>query len=74
MDHCDVLIIGTGAVGSAAMYYLAERGVNVVGLDRFPVAHDKGSSHGQTRIIRLAYFEHPNYVPLLRRSMNYGKT
>ena len=73
MDHCDVLIIGTGAVGSAAMYYLAERGVNVVGLDRFPVAHDKGSSHGQTRIIRLAYFEHPNYVPLLRRSYELWK-
>jgi len=73
MDHCDVLIIGTGAVGSAAMYYLAERGVNVVGLDRFPVAHDKGSSHGQTRIIRLAYFEHPNYVPLLNRSYELWK-
>ena len=73
MDHYDVLIIGTGAVGSAAMYYLAERGVNVVGLDRFPVAHDKGSSHGQTRIIRLAYFEHPNYVPLLNRSYELWK-
>ena len=50
------------------MYYLARNGVDVIGLDRFPGAHDKGSSHGQTRIIRLAYFEHPNYVPLLKRS------
>ena len=66
--HSDVIVVGTGAVGSAAMYYLAKNGVDVIGLDRFPVAHDKGSSHGQTRIIRLAYFEHPNYVPLLKRS------
>ena len=73
MNHSDVLIIGTGAVGSAAMYYLAERGVKVIGLDRFPVAHDKGSSHGQTRIIRLAYFEHPNYVPLLNSSYELWK-
>ena len=66
--HSDVIVIGTGAVGSAAMYYLARNGFDVIGLDRFPAAHDKGSSHGQTRIIRLAYFEHPNYVPLLKRS------
>ena len=66
--HGDVIVIGTGAVGSAATYYLARKGVDVIGLDRFPAAHDKGSSHGQTRIIRLAYFEHPNYVPLLERS------
>ncbi len=66
--HSDVIVIGTGAVGSAAMYYLARNGVDVIGLDRFPAAHDKGSSHGQTRIIRLAYFEHPDYVPLLKRS------
>ena len=66
--HSDVIVVGTGAVGSAAMYYLARNGFDVIGLDRFPAAHDKGSSHGQTRIIRLAYFEHPNYVPLLKRS------
>ena len=64
----DVIVSGTGAVGSAATYYLARKGVDVIGLDRFPAAHDKGSSHGQTRIIRLADFEHPNYVPLLERS------
>ena len=67
--HSDVIVVGTGAVGSAAMHYLARNGFDVIGLDRFPAAHDKGSSHGQTRIIRLAYFEHPNYVPLLKLSL-----
>ncbi len=42
--------------------------INVLGLDRFPPGHDRGSSHGRTRIIRQAYFEHPDYVPLLRRA------
>src|SRR5438105_4443109 len=66
--HYDVIVIGTGGVGSAALYHLARRGVRVIGLDRFPPGHDRGSSHGQTRIIRMAYHEHPNYVPLLRRA------
>lgn len=48
--------------------HLARRGKKVLVLDRFGVAHDHGSSHGITRIIRLAYFEHPSYVPLLRRA------
>ena len=64
----DVIGIGTGGVGSAAMLHLASRGCRVLGLDRFPGGHDRGSSHGQTRIIRLAYFEHADYVPLLRRA------
>ena len=64
----DVIVIGTGGMGAAAACHLARRGVRVVGLDRFPVAHDRGSSHGQTRLIRLAYYEHPDYVPLLRRA------
>jgi len=64
----DVIIIGTGGVGSAALYHLARRGVRVLGLDRFPPGHDRGSSHGQSRIIRQAYHEHPNYVSLLLRS------
>src|SRR5215475_507223 len=64
----DVIVIGTGGVGSAALYHLASRGANVLGLDRFPPGHDRGSSHGLTRIIRQAYFEHPNYVPLLLRA------
>jgi sarcosine oxidase len=68
MEHTEVVVVGTGGVGSAALWHLARRGVRVVGLDRFPPAHDRGSSHGETRIIRLAYFEHPGYVPLLRRA------
>ncbi|MFO0869400.1 MAG: N-methyl-L-tryptophan oxidase [Pirellulales bacterium] len=64
----DVIVVGTGGVGSAVLYHAARRGARVLGLDRFPAAHDRGSSHGDTRIIRLAYFEHPDYVPLLRRA------
>ena len=55
-------------MGSAALYHLARRGARVLGLDRFAAGHDRGSSHGETRIIRLAYFEHPSYVPLVRRA------
>lgn len=61
----DVIVLGTGGVGSAALFHAARRGARVLGLDRFPPAHDRGSSHGTTRIIRQAYFEHPDYVPLL---------
>src|SRR5262249_35593984 len=50
----DVIVLGTGGVGSAALYHLAARGAKVLGLDRFPAAHDRGSSHGRTRIIRQA--------------------
>jgi sarcosine oxidase len=62
----DVAVIGLGAAGSAALYALARRGARVIGIERFAPGHDRGSSHGQTRIIRLGYFEHPSYVPLLR--------
>src|SRR5207248_5926473 len=55
-------------MGSATTFHLARRGWRVLGLERFDVIHAFGSSHGLTRIIRLAYFEHPNYVPLLRRA------
>jgi len=68
MHHYDVIVIGTGGVGSAAMCHLARRGANVLGLDRFSAGHDLGSSHGDTRVIRMSYFEHPDYVPLLRRA------
>ena len=68
MASYDVVVIGTGGIGSAALYHLASRGLDAIGLDRFPGGHDRGSSHGQTRIIRQAYFEHPNYVPLLTRA------
>jgi sarcosine oxidase len=64
----DVIVLGVGGVGSAALDQLARRGLRVLGLDRFPPGHDRGSSHGRTRLIRQAYFEHPDYVPLLRRA------
>ena len=68
MAHYDAIVIGTGGVGSAALFHLARRGVRALGLDRFPPGHDRGSSHGATRIIRQAYFEHADYVPLLLRA------
>lgn len=67
-ERYDVVVVGIGGMGSAALYHLARRGKRVLGLERFDVLHDRGSSHGLTRIIRLAYFEHPDYVPLLRRA------
>ena len=68
MEPFDVAVCGLGAMGSAAVHQLARRGKRVLGLERFAPGHDRGSSHGATRIIRLGYFEHPSYVPLLRRA------
>lgn len=64
----DVIIAGLGAMGSAAAFHLASRGVRVAGFDRFAPPHALGSSHGKTRIIREAYFEHPAYVPIVQRA------
>src|SRR5206468_8133729 len=64
----DAIIIGLGAMGSAVACQLARRGGRVLGLDRFAPPHALGSSHGQTRIIREAYFEHPIYVPIVQRA------
>lgn len=64
----NVIVIGVGSMGSATAYYLARRGQRVLGLERFDIPHDRGSYHGYTRIIRLAYYEHPSYVMLLRRA------
>ncbi|WP_338758170.1 N-methyl-L-tryptophan oxidase [Nocardia vulneris] len=64
----DVIVIGVGGMGSAAAYHLAARGQRVLGLEKFGPAHDRGSSHGGSRIIRQSYFEDPAYVPLLLRS------
>lgn len=64
----DVIVVGLGGMGSAAAYHLARRGVRVLGLEKFTPAHDKGSSHGGSRIIRQSYFEDPAYVPLLLRA------
>jgi sarcosine oxidase len=64
----DLAVIGLGAMGSATVAHAATRGLRVLGLDRYGPAHDRGSSHGQTRIIREAYFESPAYVPLVQRA------
>jgi sarcosine oxidase len=64
----DVIVAGLGGMGSSAAYHLAGRGKHVLGLERHTPAHDRGSSHGQSRIIRLAYSEDPAYVPLLLRA------
>jgi sarcosine oxidase len=64
----DVIVVGVGAMGAAASWQLARRGVRVLGLEQFSIVHALGSSHGHTRMIRLAYYEHPDYVPLLRRA------
>jgi sarcosine oxidase len=79
--HFDAVVVGCGANGSSASYSLTKRGFKVLALEQFQLAHDRGSSHGRTRIIRLAYHEDPRYVPLLRRAFsawrelerNYGK-
>jgi sarcosine oxidase len=64
----EVVVAGLGAMGSSALYHFARRGCRVVGLDRFRPPHTMGSSHGDSRIIREAYWEHPLYVPLVRRA------
>jgi sarcosine oxidase len=64
----DVIVIGLGGMGAAAAFELARRGAKVLGLEQFALGHDRGSSHGHTRIIRRAYYEHPDYVPLVARA------
>lgn len=64
----DAIVVGVGGMGSAALYHLARRGLRVLGIEQFDVPHELGSSHGESRIIRLAYAEDPGYVPLLRRA------
>lgn len=68
MKQYDCIVIGTGEVGSAALYQLAKLSLHALGLDRFPPGHDRGNSHGDIRIIRPGYLEHRDYVPLLRRA------
>jgi sarcosine oxidase len=68
VNRSDVIVVGAGGMGTAAAVHLAARGARVTLLERFAPGHDRGSSHGQTRLIRLAYHEHPAYVPLLRRA------
>mgnify|MGYP002863911104 FL=1 len=68
MNGYDVIVVGVGAMGSAACSHLARRGARVLGLERDTIPTVRGSSHGQSRMIRCAYYEHPDYVPLLLRS------
>jgi sarcosine oxidase len=68
MPGPQIAVIGLGATGSAALCQLARRGASVVGIEQFDIGHDRGSSHGETRMIRLAHFERPSYVPLMRRA------
>jgi sarcosine oxidase len=67
-EKYDVIVAGVGGMGASACYHLAKRGKRVLGLERFGIPHHMGSSHGVNRIIRLAYYEDPGYVPLLRRA------
>jgi sarcosine oxidase len=67
-DRYDTIVVGLGAMGSAALYHLATRGVRVLGIDKLVTPHIHGSTHGRTRIIREAYYEHPCYVPIVQRA------
>ena len=67
MTKYDCIVVGIGGMGSATLYELRRRGKNVLGIEQFDLAHENGSSHGSTRIIRLAYYEHPSYVPIMKR-------
>ena len=68
MTEYDAIVVGLGVTGGAAVYQLARRGQRVLGLDGFPAGHTNGSSHGESRIIRAAYYEHPSYLPLVARA------
>lgn len=68
METYDVVVAGLGVVGSSVLYAAAKSGLRACGLEQFGLGHDRGSSHGESRIIRKAYFLHPGYVPLLNRA------
>lgn len=65
-DRYDAIVVGVGGMGSATVYRLAERGLDVLGIEQFDIPHARGSSHGSTRIVRLTQPEDPSYVPLAR--------
>ncbi|CAN5363153.1 N-methyl-L-tryptophan oxidase [soil metagenome] len=74
-DPYDVIVVGLGAMGSAAAWRLARRGLRVLAFDSYAPPHTLGSTHGRSRIIREAYFEHPSYVPFIRRAYElWGET
>ena len=64
----DYIVIGVGSMGSSTCYHLAKSGASVLGIEQFELAHEKGAHSGQSRIVRKAYFEHPDYIPLLERA------
>ncbi|GAB1617589.1 N-methyl-L-tryptophan oxidase [Pseudomonas sp. NGC7] len=68
MEHCEVIVIGLGAMGAATVYQLAKAGVDVVGIDRYHPPHTLGSSHGDTRITRFSVGEGAQYVPIVKRA------
>ena len=68
MTEYDAIVIGVGGMGSASLYHLARRGVRVLGIERYDIPNEMGSSHGVTRMIRLSIQEGPSYVPLVRRA------
>ena len=68
MRPYDVIVIGLGGMGGAALYHLAKHGASVMGIEQFEIGHNRGSSHGRSRVIRKAYFEDSRYVPLLHRA------
>jgi sarcosine oxidase len=70
----DVIVVGAGGLGSAVLYHLAKAGATVLALDRFAPPHDRGSSHGGTRIYRQAYYEAPEYVPLAVRALDLWRS
>ncbi len=70
----DVIVVGVGTMGSSTVYHLAKRGLKVLGLEQFDVPHARGAGHGHSRVIRMAYFEHPDYVPLLKRAYANWRT
>jgi sarcosine oxidase len=72
-NNFDTIVLGVGSMGSSTCYYLASRGYSVLGLEQFDIPHDQGSHAGQSRIIRKAYFEHSDYVPLLQRAYQNWK-
>lgn len=67
-SSADVIVLGLGGMGSSTASHLAQRGATVIGFDAFEPCHANGSSHGESRIIRKAYFESPDYVPMLERA------
>lgn len=67
-NRYDVIVVGVGSVGACVCYQLAKRGARVLGIDRFSIPNAEASYGGESRVFRTAYFEHPDYVPLLRRA------